>query len=291
MDVTVAGAEGLPEKAYLSVRAGDVRKQIQYRPGECFSFDGKQAPRQLVVDVFEKVGSAQVSVSDLASCSNGSLVQLQGRDGNIVLDMQAKVHSHEITKPRLSRHQAALDAQAYLEAHSVPHVLQGMVHELLSSRPADPYSFMMGYIKAQEVPKAPSLHQEEPQEEDDFDVLPDWSAMPGRGEEEYPGFPSDGSQPLPDLSRHHNVLASVLLARPELYEDLKDVRTASGSSLAQCIKPGIDNRGHKIVRTLGLTAADESCYETFAPLFRAVMSRWQEIVSEDVELSRPAEEE
>ncbi|CAK9002377.1 Creatine kinase, partial [Durusdinium trenchii] len=49
--------------------------------------------------------------------------------------------------------------------------------------------------------------------------------------------------------------------------------------------------GHKIVRTLGLTAADESCYETFAPLFRAVMSRWQEIVSEDVELSRPAEEE
>eukprot|EP00913_Durusdinium_trenchii_P031834 g29812.t1 len=224
---------------------------------ECFSFDGKQAPRQLVVDVFEKVGSAQVSVSDLASCSNGSLVQLQGRDGNIVLDMQAKVHSHEITKPRLSRHQAALDAQAYLEAHSVPHVLQGMVHELLSSRPADPYSFMMGYIKAGDADDSGFL--QEPQEEDDFDVLPDWS-------------------------RHHNVLASVLLARPELYEDLKDVRTASGSSLAQCIKPGIDNRGAE-------WSQDESCYETFAPLFRAVMSRWQEIVSEDVELSRPAEEE
>lgn len=47
------------------------------------------------------------------------------------------------------------------------------------------------------------------------------------------------------------------------------MRTPSGSTLAQCIKPGIDNRGHKIVRTLGLMAADEACYQTFQPLFDA----------------------
>eukprot|EP00434_Breviolum_minutum_P003194 symbB.v1.2.002812.t1/scaffold91.1/size338584/17 len=169
MDVTVANAQGLPEKAYLSLRAGDVRKQTQYRPGgECFSFDGKQTPRQLVVDVFEKVGSAQVSVSDLASCGTGNLVQLQGRDGSIVLDMQAKVHSsnssNEPKKPRVSRHQAALDAQAYLEAHSVQRVLQGMVRELLTSRPSDPFSFMMGYIQASSSESLPSLENQEQQQ-------------------------------------------------------------------------------------------------------------------------------
>eukprot|EP00439_Symbiodinium_sp_Y106_P084249 s1629_g25.t1 len=268
------------------------RKQTQYKPGECFSFDGKQVPRHLVVDVFEKLGTAQVSISELSNC-DGGFVQLQGRDGKIVLDMQAKVR--EASKPslsarlrmqvrsqipepkkRVSRHQAAIDAQQYLEAHSVQRVLQGMVHELLSNRPSDPYSFMLGYIQAPNPPSAfcPfALHD-----------LPNWSAMPGRGDAEYPGFPSDGSQPLPDLSRHHSTLAHVLKEQPMLYEHLKDVRTPNGVSLAQCIKPGIDNRGHPILRTLGLIAADETCFEVFEPLFRSVMDRWFESILQDVQL-------
>jgi len=285
MDVTVAGAQGLPEKAYLSLRAGDVRKQTQYKPGECFSFDGKQVPRHLVVDVFEKLGTAQVSISELSNC-DGGFVQLQGRDGKIVLDMQAKVRS-QIPEPkkRVSRHQAAIDAQQYLEAHSVQRVLQGMVHELLSNRPSDPYSFMLGYIQASQANRptpipSPFLPARGPDEDD----LPNWSAMPGRGDAEYPGFPSDGSQPLPDLSRHHSTLAHVLKEQPMLYEHLKDVRTPNGVSLAQCIKPGIDNRGHPILRTLGLIAADETCFEVFEPLFRSVMDRWYESILQDVQL-------
>lgn len=298
MDVTVAGAQGLPEKAYLSLRAGDVRKQTQYRPGECFSFDGKQPPRQLVVDVFEKVGSAQVSVSDLAAQGGSNLVQLQGRDGSIVLDMQAKVHGDaEVRKPRVSRHQAAMDAQAYLEAHSVQHVLQGMVHELLTSRPSDPFSFMMGYIQASgssgdSPPAMQEQRQQRPFEDDDVEeMLPDWSMMAGKGDAEYPGFPSDASQPLPDLSTHFNVLAKVLMEQPELYERLKDLRSKYGTTVAQCVKPGIDHKGHKIIRTLGLMAADESCYTIFQPLFRAVMDQWHDIILQDVALSKPSEAE
>ncbi|CAE7237614.1 CKMT2 [Symbiodinium necroappetens] len=295
MDVTVAGAQGLPEKAYLSLRAGDVRKQTQYKPGECFSFDGKQVPRHLVVDVFEKVGTAQVSISELSNC-DGGFVQLQGRDGKIVLDMQAKVRSQmPEPKKRVSRHQAAIDAQQYLEAHSVQRVLQGMVHELLSNRPSDPYSFMLGYIQASQVNRpTPIPSPFQPARGPDEDDLPNWSAMPGRGDSEYPGFPADGSQPLPDLSRHHSTLAHVLKEQPMLYEHLKDVRTPNGVSLAQCIKPGIDNRGHPILRTLGLIAAvrtkvltwpsravyltpswtpeDETCFEVFEPLFRSVIA-------------------
>ena len=154
-----------------------------------------------------------MSVADLASCSSGSAVQLQGRDGNIVLDMQAKVRN-EPRKARVSRHQAALDAQAYLEQHSVQRVLQGMVRELLTSRPLDPFAFMTSYIQA----NGSGTEREERRESME---LPDWAAMPGRGHKEYPGFMSDGSQPLPDLSRHHNVLAAVLLKRPELYEQFK----------------------------------------------------------------------
>ncbi|CAE7225146.1 unnamed protein product [Symbiodinium natans] len=282
------------------------RKQTQYKPGECFSFDGKQVPRHLVVDVFEKVGTAQVSISDLSNCKDGGLVQVQGRDGNIVLDMQAKADSTNNTnnrqnlcalvrsqipepKKRVSRHQAAIDAQQYLEAHSVQRVLQGMVHELLSNRPSDPYSFMMGYIQASQanrpMPVPSPLLPGRGEEDDDVNIdLPDWSSMPGRGDAEYPGFASDGSQPLPVLSRHHSTLARVLAEQPMLYEQLKDVRTPNGVALAQCIKPGIDNKGHAIFRTLGLVAADETCFEVFEPLFRSVVDRWYESILHDVQL-------
>lgn len=108
---------------------------------------------------------------------------------------------------------------------------------------------------------------------------------------QYPGFPSDGSQPLPDLSTHFNVLAKVLMEQPELYERLKDLHTQYGTTVAHCVKPGIDNKGHKILRTLGLMAADESCYSIFAPLFRAVMDQWHDIILQDVALSKPSEAE
>eukprot|EP00930_Biecheleria_cincta_P019922 TRINITY_DN1508_c0_g2_i1.p1 TRINITY_DN1508_c0_g2~~TRINITY_DN1508_c0_g2_i1.p1 ORF type:complete len:994 (+),score=202.01 TRINITY_DN1508_c0_g2_i1:64-3045(+) len=287
MEVTVKSAQGFPEKAYLSLRAGETRKQVQYKPGECFKFDCKNLPRHLVVDVFEKVSCAQVTLADLCAAKEGGTVQLLGRDGSpIVLDMSVKLRTTqpvpEAKKPRVSRHQAAMEAQCYLEAHSVQKVLQGMVHELLAKQPADPLPFMATYIQehtspdkmGNPVPAAvvqPHNHEESDDEDDDS---PDWAMRDGMGELEFPGFASDASMQLPDLSKYHNIMASVLREDLSIYERLKDVRTSAGVTLAQCIKPGVDNKGHPMIRTLGLVAGDGQCYDTFSDVFLPVKKRW-----------------
>ena len=50
-------------------------------------------------------------------------------------------------------------------------------------------------------------------------------------------------------------------------DSLKDKKTASGVTLAQCIKTGVDNPGHPHIKTVGMTACDEESYETFKELF------------------------
>ena len=42
--------------------------------------------------------------------------------------------------------------------------------------------------------------------------------------------------------------------------------------MAQCIKTGIDNPGHPMIKTVGLTAGDEESYTVFAELFDPVIS-------------------
>ena len=48
--------------------------------------------------------------------------------------------------------------------------------------------------------------------------------------------------------------------------------TSGGVNLAQCIKTGIDNPGHPMIKTVGLTAGDEESYTVFAELFDPVIS-------------------
>eukprot|EP00418_Pyrodinium_bahamense_P029199 CAMPEP_0179160508 /NCGR_PEP_ID=MMETSP0796-20121207/78485_1 /TAXON_ID=73915 /ORGANISM="Pyrodinium bahamense, Strain pbaha01" /LENGTH=114 /DNA_ID=CAMNT_0020862459 /DNA_START=38 /DNA_END=379 /DNA_ORIENTATION=+ len=96
--------------------------------------------------------------------------------------------------------------------------------------------------------------------------------FPGLGDCEYPGFPADVCpETLPDLLKHHSVVADVLKQNPSMYEQLRNKRTAFGVSLAKCIKTGMDNRGHPMIKTLGAVAADEECYEVFRPLFDALI--------------------
>ena len=59
MNITVDKAEGLPDKAYLSIRIGEVRRQAQYREGEKFHFPLSQH-MTMKVDVFQPLGSAVV---------------------------------------------------------------------------------------------------------------------------------------------------------------------------------------------------------------------------------------
>ena len=44
-----------------------------------------------------------------------------------------------------------------------------------------------------------------------------------------------------------------------------------GVTLAQCIKTGMDNKGHPMIKTVGMTAGDEESYEVFKDLFDPVI--------------------
>lgn len=99
-----------------------------------------------------------------------------------------------------------------------------------------------------------------------------FSGKPGLGDGDYPGFPADACpEELPDLSNHFSLLAELLKGEPDLYHKFKDRQTSLGIGLAKCIKTGIDNRGHQLIKTVGLVAGDEECYETFKELFRSMI--------------------
>lgn len=290
MNITVRTAEGLPEKAYVSIRAGEVRKQMQYKPGEKLFFDVKSPPRHFSIDVFEKVGSVQVSTADLLeSGQSGTSLHLTstrtGAPMNLDLSVEA-TDGLESGKRKLSRHQAALEAKNYLESQGIQSLLQGMVQQLLASQPADALAFMNTFIEengekfraqaqlrqslappgASKSNFAPANRSSVPTEE------PYESAHePGLGSSEYPGFPVDGSAPLPDLSGHCSVVAKLLAEHPEIYTKVQDVRTPNGVSAAQCIKPGIDVKGYRTVKSLGIVAGDEYCYDVFQEIFNRVL--------------------
>jgi creatine kinase len=84
-------------------------------------------------------------------------------------------------------------------------------------------------------------------------------------------FAPDGKCPdtMPDLSKHSNFMAELLT--PEMYANLKDKVTPNGVTLAHCIKTGVDNPGHPMIKTVGLTAGDEESYEVFKELFDPVI--------------------
>merc|ERR1712088_175653 len=77
---------------------------------------------------------------------------------------------------------------------------------------------------------------------------------------------------LPDLSKHSSFLTDALKENPDLYKKLKDKKTKLGVTLGHCIKTGIDNPGHPMIKTCGLVAGDEECFELFAEVFDPVIS-------------------
>merc|ERR1711988_811344 len=87
-------------------------------------------------------------------------------------------------------------------------------------------------------------------------------------------FAVDGKTPdqMPDLSKHSNYMAEVLVKNPQIYDALKDKQTSGGVTLAQCIKTGVDNPRHPHIKTVGMTACDEESYDVFKELFDPVIS-------------------
>jgi creatine kinase len=113
--------------------------------------------------------------------------------------------------------------------------------------------------------------------------LPEWIQL-GCGDKAYncteknATFGCDSTCPdkMPDLSKHSNFMAEFLVKHPEVYDKLKDKKTKSGCTLADCIKTGVDNPGHPHIKTVGLVACDEECFETFKELFDPVTIARQE---------------
>jgi len=108
--------------------------------------------------------------------------------------------------------------------------------------------------------------------------LPDWIKL-GCGDAEYicaekgATFSRDAMPAeMIDLSNHSSYFADVLKANPELYTQLKDKCTSLGVNLGVCIKTGVDNPGHPMIKTVGMVAGDEESYTLFAPLFDPVIS-------------------
>ena len=56
----------------------------------------------------------------------------------------------------------------------------------------------------------------------------------------------------------------------EIYDELKDVRTASGFSIDDVIRPGVRLPTH----TVGVVAGDSECYEMFPSLFDLIVHDW-----------------
>jgi len=95
---------------------------------------------------------------------------------------------------------------------------------------------------------------------------------PGLGEDEVAGFPVDECPAkMPDLAGHHSTMAHVLRKEPRLYQQLRNLRTASGVTLAKCMKPGVDCAGHPMVRPVGAVAGDAECYGLFKDFFDPII--------------------
>merc|ERR1719398_630820 len=77
---------------------------------------------------------------------------------------------------------------------------------------------------------------------------------------------------LPDITEHNNCMTDFFKANPGVYDKLKCRVTPGGVTLAHCIKTGMDNPGHPMIKTVGLTAGDEESYTVFKELFDPVIS-------------------
>jgi len=86
-------------------------------------------------------------------------------------------------------------------------------------------------------------------------------------------FAPDGVTPadFPDFSKHNNFMTENLTK--EIYDLLKDKKTSMGTTLAHCIKTGVDNKGHPHIKTCGIVACDEESYEVFKELFDPIIEK------------------
>jgi len=158
MDISFANAVGIPERAIVSVRVGDQRRQQSYKDNCSLRFDPSQnAKQRVVVDVFERVGTKKIWLADLAGegseLSDRIVVPRMYGDSKppVLLDMKVLVDnpgSEEGKRPSsaVKRHQNAIKTSSYIDQHGVQSVLTSMMQVVLVQQPQDPVAFMSKYL-------------------------------------------------------------------------------------------------------------------------------------------------
>ena len=63
--------------------------------------------------------------------------------------------------------------------------------------------------------------------------------------------------------QHNSFFAETMRANPGLWEQYKGKKTSLGVGFSHCIKTGVDNKGHPMIKTVGAVAGDEESYELF----------------------------
>eukprot|EP00756_Hemistasia_phaeocysticola_P027245 Hpha_TRINITY_DN16106_c1_g1::TRINITY_DN16106_c1_g1_i2::g.4071::m.4071/K00933/E2.7.3.2; creatine kinase len=156
----------------------------------------------------------------------------------------------------------------YLRQQGVADLIDEAVQALVKEKPADARAWLAEYLAGggdDYPPRGLSANVRK---------LEGWIQV-GCGDKPYncpdkgATFGLDGSSPeeMPDLSKHSNFMAELLVSKPEIYKNLRDKKTSSGVTFAQCIKTGVDNPGHPHIKTVGATAGDEESYTVFKDLF------------------------
>merc|ERR1712096_137839 len=80
--------------------------------------------------------------------------------------------------------------------------------------------------------------------------------------------PQKGESGLPDLKDHHSIMANLVKQDDyALYHNLKDLKTSNGITLSSIIAPGVANRGHPMIKSVGALAGDIESYTVFKDLF------------------------
>jgi creatine kinase len=172
----------------------------------------------------------------------------------------------------------ATDNAKYLETYGITELINRLTKELLEAKPADPIKFLIAGLTAAAEEKTGSVDYPPYGLSENIKKLEEWIQV-GCGDKPYfceekkatfPGKTTPAA--LPDITEHNNCMTDFFKKNPGVYDKLKCRVTPGGVTLAQIIKTGMDNPGHPMIKTVGLTAGDEDSYTTFAELFDPVIS-------------------
>jgi len=169
MEITFAGAQNLGPDKYVSLRFGDVRRQVTLEKFQKntlrFPCSAEQLAEPLKVEVLQSVSVARVALrpsSASYSVELGTTADEKpiGLDFNVSMAAEAakldsaQLSAEELAGPNGVRgtpeyRDAASSAKDYLESHRLLPFVQALLHTLVQNKPEDPYSYMRAHLDSQ----------------------------------------------------------------------------------------------------------------------------------------------